>query len=776
LLPLLAISQDAARERQKQTLGDLIKTLSPTRNRDPGGKQRINALDRSWEEWQLRTGELPPDFDSMPSLAELPDPLVLRENGPAMPVTNLALWEQKKRWVRSQFEQWILGKMPSPPDNLRAVVTGSRQEGEIAVREVRLEFGPDHRATLRLELLIPPGKGPFPVFLTDMQRRDPIAVPWANIAVRRGYIACQYFAQSPGNGQDDDTDEFLDVYPDYDWSGLTRWAWSAMRAVDYLYTLPEVDRKEIGVTGLSRYGKQALIAGALDERIAAVVPADGNTGECNPWRFTTDIFNVETVADITRDTAYWFHPRLRFFAGRENKLPVDQNLLMALVAPRGLLMTTSYAEGDGNVLGFEQAYRSVRSVYQFLGREQNLGLYLRDGEHPPTPEDVEKFMDFFDTVFGRKAFPKPETWILGYSFEQWQKISGEKILPLSYPQHELGDSLLRADGKPVATVAAWDVNRNAIQKGIRWAVGEEPAGIRYPAREELQVIMVVSNGGSLEALLGRPLKIPKVGTVPLAFGDYLRADLYYPVGADAPPTPGKWPVVVWLHPYSYNQGYSAYAEPLISSLTQKGFAVLAFDQIGFGTRIREMRDFYERYPHWSLMGKMVTDTRAAVDALCSLDVIDQGQIYLLGYALGAKVALFTAALDDRVTGVAAVAGMAPLRLDTPEKGTEGIEHYSHLHGLLPRFGFFIGNNQRLPIDYDEILEVIAPRRVLIVAPTLDRYNPVGDVRRAVEQSRKIYRLWGRGEDLELETPLDFNRFSRETQGQVFSWLARIAGP
>ena len=70
---------------------------------------------------------------------------------------------------------------------------------------------------------------------------------------------------------------------------------------------------------------------------------------------------------LTGGQPHWFHPRLRFFAGREDKLPVDQNMLMAAIAPRGLMMYAGYAESAGNPLGFEQAYRSVRSVYRFLG-------------------------------------------------------------------------------------------------------------------------------------------------------------------------------------------------------------------------------------------------------------------------------------------------------------------------------------------------------------------------------------------------------------------------
>ena len=125
--------------------------------------------------------------------------------------------------------------------------------------------------------------------------------------------------------------------------------------------------------------------------------------------------------------SHWFHPRLRFFAGREDKLPVDQNSLMALVAPRGLMMYSGYAESAGNPFGFEQAYRSALRVYKFLGREQNIWLRLREGEHETTAGDVENFIDFFDAVFGRRAQPKAETWIHGYSFDEWRKLSGENI-------------------------------------------------------------------------------------------------------------------------------------------------------------------------------------------------------------------------------------------------------------------------------------------------------------------------------------------------------------
>jgi pimeloyl-ACP methyl ester carboxylesterase len=199
--------------------------------------------------------------------------------------------------------------------------------------------------------------------------------------------------------------------------------------------------------------------------------------------------------------------------------------------------------------------------------------------------------------------------------------------------------------------------------------------------------------------------------------------------------------------------------------------VLAFDQIGFGSRVLDAREFYSRYPKWSLMGKMVADTRAAIDSVAQLEFVDPERIYLMGYSLGAKVGLITAALEPRVRGLAAVSGFDPLRFDTPDRGVEGIRHYSHLHGLIPRLGFFVGAESRLPFDFDAALALAAPRPVLLIAPTLDRYARPADVAVQVNEARKAWEILGHPEKLTVETPFDFNRFRRATQERVFTWLA-----
>jgi pimeloyl-ACP methyl ester carboxylesterase len=269
----------------------------------------------------------------------------------------------------------------------------------------------------------------------------------------------------------------------------------------------------------------------------------------------------------------------------------------------------------------------------------------------------------------------------------------------------------------------------------------------------------------------RPLVAAGMQCSPLSFGDDLKADLYYP----AKPAAGqKLPLVLWLHPYAYATGYSRGSREPFAALVKRGFAVMAFDQIGFGTRVRDARDFYQRYPKWSLMGKMVADTRAAVDAAAALEMVDAERIYFAGYALGAKVGLMAAALEPRLKGGAVVAGVDPLRLDTAQSGTEGIRQYSHIHGLLPRLGFFVGHEDRLPVDFDEVLALVAPRPVLVVAPSLDRYARVEDVRREVDAARRVYERLGSTGSLRFETPVDFNRFPRERQEAVWAWLSEQA--
>jgi dienelactone hydrolase len=752
-------------KKREAYLKQLARYLPPDRPNRP----RPYPPDANWWDWQKRTGELPPDFDAMPSIPFLPDPMILEKDGKEIKITTKDQWLEKRQWIEKEIQHWITGTFPPAPDNLRARIIEETVEGQWTLRTVELRFGPDHRAKMTVDLMIPPGKGPFPVFMTqgsgallDTGRRN-----WALTALKRGYIGCVYAGSDSRNdteADDEDTDPYAVIWPEYDFTSLMRRAWGASRVVDYLYTLPIVDKKCIGITGHSRNGKQSLMAAAFDERITAVIPSSGNTGEGTPWRYTSKKYNNETIRQITSNFPHWFHPRLRFFIGREHKLPVDQNLMLALVAPRGLMLSSSINEGQGNPWGFEQNYNSARKVYQFYGADDNLGLRLRYHGHGTSDADIEAFVDFYDHVFGRntgKTDQPPRRFYYDYSFEKWLSMSYENNTnALDYPVRGIDDLLVGSDGATVSDAGQWEQKKAEVKERIQWGLGE-PEGQGSPQRPRI--------GENME-------RIP-IGGQPDG-GDYPNGNLYYPTDADGNRTADDLPVVIYLHEYAYPHGYGRTSRELgaenttsfIQGLVDQGYAVFAFDQIGFGTRVEEGTHFYRKYPHWSKMGKMVANTSASAEMLSRMDGIDPERIYVAGYTLGATVGLYTAAMDERIAGVVSVCGFTPMRLDDPSKGYEGIRAWSHLHGLIPRLGFFVDEPGRTPYDFHEILACIAPRPVLVVAPTWDRDADFGDVKACVEEARKVFGLYGAEGEIDLYAPDDYNRLTMEMKQNIYIWM------
>ncbi|MDD4109157.1 MAG: dienelactone hydrolase family protein, partial [Prolixibacteraceae bacterium] len=517
-----------------------------------------------------------------------------------------------------------------------------------------------------------------------------------------------------------------------------------------------VNKEQIALTGLSRNGKMALWAAAYDDRIKAVVPISGGTGGEDPFRYTADKYYNETVELLTRARPHWLHPRLRFFVGNESRMPVDQNSLMALVAPRGLMLTSSITESAGNHWGIAQAYLSAKKAYDFLGAGDKIAIDLRDGLHSPAARDIERYLDFFDYVFDRGDIKPENKLYIDYSFGKWLNLSGEMTDPLSFPVKGIDDLLKDSSGKSVSNVNGWKAKADEIRKSIKWGLGNEPSSVGPGQQPDYK-----------REVVGMPRVREDISSMPLLFGQ-----LYYPSAVDNNKDRPKLPVVIWLHEYVYSMGY-ARAGDIINRLVDEGFAVYAFDQIGFGTRIEEGRLFYERFPDWSKMGRMVADVRYSVDALSEIDFIDSQKIYTAGYALGATVGLYCAALDERIAGTVSVCGFSPMRTNIPGKTAEGIYEFSHLHGLIPRLGFFAGQESRIPWDYDEILGCIAPRPVLVIAPSWDQYADSGDVRNCIESVKSVYNFYNAGNNPELFVPEDYNRFSGEMKDKVVSWVKQV---
>ncbi len=704
----------------------------------------------AWDAWLAQSRELPPDFAALPSQPDLPDPLAPTAGSR---VATPAAWRARREELKALFQHWVLGHVPASPTEIYPVVQGERHEHGATVSGVQLSFGPERRAKLGLELFVPDGAGPFPVFLTQHSHRN-----WAQIAVRRGYLACVY------NGSDgqDDTESFVAAYPDCDWSTLMRRGWAAGRCVDYLATVAAADSTRILLTGHSRNGKQALMAAAFDERISAVISTSSGAGGAMPARYFAEPHAGEGIEAMTRAFPDWFHPRLRFFVGREHKLPVDMHELVALVAPRPCLLSTGLNDGVESVWAMQQTYLAVQRVYQLLGAAEHVRLLWCAGGHEAWPALIEQYLDWYDGQCGRGPVVLPERLIY--------PTHPEVVLPPAagadvdaVPGDPFADLLRLADGTLVDNSATWERKRQEIRAAVAQMLGEGPPMVRHGS----------GRGGEPEhvaALLGRSGAGEGLRKQPVAFGEYLSGDVYLPAGV----TPDRpLPAILWLHPFSYARGYvSAYqrGEQFFRLLARAGFAVFCFDQIGFGRRIEEVEGFYRHYPSWSLLGRMVRDAQAALDALIALPYVATEQIFGVGYNLGSMVGLHLGALDRRFAGFASICGPGPFRLDTTDKGTGGLRRWSQQYALLPRLDAFVGREEQAPYDLHHLLACFAPQPLLVLSPQVDRHAPVADVIQAVQAARAVYALHGAAGALTQANPETYHHLGPEVQDVILTWL------
>ena len=741
----------AKAQEDKAVREEYLKELILLQEKPSSHDSFVSFHDLTWEDWIKRTGELPPNYGVIPSIPFLPDPLIIGEGKENKKITTIAEWDGQREYFKEQVKHILSGTFPDPPTNLKAEILSERTDNGVRIQMIELRFGENHKAKLTLEVFTPPGEGPFPVFMTQWNHRG-----WTQIAVRRGYMGLIY----AGADAKDDTREYLELYPEYDWSTLMARAWGAHRAVDYLYTLEEVDKSKIAITGHSRNGKQSLFAAAFDERITATITSSGGTGGEFPYRYTDERHSNESIDYLVSRRTHWLHPRLRFYSGREHKMPIDQNSLMALIAPNALMLSSSIREGGGgDPWAIEQIYTSLTNVYDFLGEPEKLGIRLRDGQHAVAERDIEAYMDWLDIQFGRKNLPWENQLFYNYSFEKWKRESGESIELSKFPKQP-GQNI-------PANVSDLEKTQEKINEDLIWLLGDEPAGLPASDIETLS-----QKEDYVSSFMPRPRvkNGQKLNISPYnAMGDYLYGSLYFPTDEAGERITGAMPVLIFLHKYT-NTGYDSELNALIDGLLAKGIAVLTYDMIGYGARIEEGTLFYQRYPHWSKMGKMVTDARAAVDALESLDFIDKDKIFVGGYALGGTVGLITAALESRIAGLALSSAFTPLR--NASGNVEGLKAYSHLYGLIPRLGLFDGEEYRIPVDFPEMLANIAPRPVMVISPELDRHADHENVITTMEGLKQLYQKLGVGDALEWQSPHAFNHFTEAQQQEMIKWLVQ----
>jgi dienelactone hydrolase len=735
----------------------------------------------SFDAWVKKTDELPPDFDAFPKQNQIPDPLQFLDGHR---VTTPDGWAARRDEIMRLEQQYDLGTFPPKPRLDSVVADGDDQKGNgYFVRNVKLVFGPQDKGAMRVRLTVPDGAGPFPVLIAP--GIGGFGAGWAPALIRRGYM-CADFA---GNDTNDDAAALAPLYPNFDFATLPRRAWAVQMVIDYLATLPQVDMNHIAMTGYSRDGKMAIIAAALDTRIAAVIAGSTGVGGIFAWRDGGERNFSESIETTTRNYPSWFVPRLRFFCGREDRLPIDGNLLVALVAPRACLIEYGNNDEVSQSWGMEHSYYSAKKIYDLLGKPDSVGVMHLPGSHGA--DDHERDLDWLDIQFGRS----PAKWVndlqYAWDFNDWKSRNSAAVDLNTFASHATDASLTTG----ISTSDQWQAKADDIRKSVQWMLGDEPAlmppaargGIGFGGRGGPGGRGALAGRGALPTLSYTPDIVNWVTQRPdgnafgwlapeknavksrsIMFGYNVRGDLYYPANA---PAGAKLPTVIWLHGFSSSLGYMwVYHNDLhpILALVKAGYAVLAFDQCGFGTRISEAGPFYDRNPQWSRMGRMVEDVRRAVDALRKDSLVDPEKIYLFGFSIGGTVALHEAALDPRVKGVVSICGFTPMRTGS----TDMVSRFADEHALLPRLGLFAGREAKIPYDFDDLVGAIAPRPVLICQPLLDRDAAPAEVHAAVDRARDVFSLFNASDKLMLDEPWDYNRLPNSTQDRLIAWMSR----
>jgi lysophospholipase L1-like esterase len=338
-------------------------------------------------------------------LPDWPDPLILDDGTPV--TTAVVWWERRRPEIVAAFEREVLGRVPDVVPGVRWSV-GASATGTLAGRPVtgrqltgRVDNAsyPLIEVTIDLELVVPADLDrPAPLVimfragtLEQALGREPsprpqpppdyppateqlIAAGWgfafldprkvqadSGAGLTRGIIGLVNAGQARK--------------PD-DWGALRAWAWAASRALDYLETDGSVDATRVGIEGVSRYGKAALVAMSFDTRFAVALIGSSGAGGVSPYRRNFG----ELVETLTGAGEYhWMAGNFLKYGTAESvfgemnagDLPVDAHSLLALAAPRPVFVSYGIPEkGDSLWLDQQGSYMTTVAagrVYRLVG-------------------------------------------------------------------------------------------------------------------------------------------------------------------------------------------------------------------------------------------------------------------------------------------------------------------------------------------------------------------------------------------------------------------------
>jgi hypothetical protein len=318
-----------------------------------------------------------PEPSRLPRLEKLPDPF---EKLDGTRLAKRSEWRCRRQEIVQQAEKYIYGQKPPKPEHVTGSVTSDAISVDVQRAGKRIHFVAD--------VVLPPGgRGPFPAII-NLGKKGAFGGTrlGESFILEQGVAIIYYNHNELGTEGKPEASRglpnpglFYDLYGGRHSAGLLMaWAWGASRLIDVLQAAggDVIDPSRLGVTGCSRNGKGAFTVGAFDERIALTIPQETSTGGVPAYRIV-DVLNGAERTNYNFYGLNWLSNDFKPFVENATMLPIDSHEVVALVAPRGLLVLDNPHIAQFAATAGHAAALAGAEVYRALGAGDNIS-YVSD--------------------------------------------------------------------------------------------------------------------------------------------------------------------------------------------------------------------------------------------------------------------------------------------------------------------------------------------------------------------------------------------------------------